>query len=364
LKLQKTFSLIIVTVLSAAALAACNGAQPGSVPPPPPVTAPTHPDATPSEAEDSATTTVPSETALKGARVRVGTLRGPSGMGLAPLMLWADNGETANTYHFTLGGSPEEMTAGLISGELDIASVPTNVAALLYNRLEGGIRVLNVGTLGGLFIMDRTGEIDTVEDLRGQTIHITGQGALPQFAFEYVLRQNGIEPGVDIEIIFNVEHTELATLMAVGEVDIGMLPQPFVTTVQQRSDDVQIAFGLTEAWEEANPGTKFVQGVVVVRTEFAKAHPDAVKLFLQDHKDSVFYVNTHSPSAAVLMELFDILPAAIANLAIPHSNLVHFEGSEMIPLIESVLAVLYEANPQSVGGAMPGEEFYFLGPSS
>jgi len=374
MKLAKFLIMLLIMIMSVGMLTACNGVgAPAPLPPTHPAPAETSSD-TPSESSESPDTThesddshtaseTPSEQepALEGYRVRVGTLRGPSGMGLAALMEWAEEGNTKNTYHFTLGGSPEEMTAGLISGELDVASLPTNVASVLYQRLDGGIQVLTVGTLGGLFILDRTGEIHSPEDLRGKTINITGQGGIPQFALEHVLRQSGLEPGVDVEIIFNAEHSELASLMIAGRVDIGMLPQPFVTTVMLQSDDIEMGFGLTEAWEITNPGTQFVQGVVVARKEFIEQHPDAVKLFINDHYESVSYVNSNADRAAVIMDLFGIIPENVAIRAIPNSNLVHFDGAEMKPMIYAVLQVLYDANPQTVGGAMPDEEFFFLG---
>ena len=382
MNLRKYLAVLLICVLlltSLAMLSACGGAPaPSPAPSPEPApagaapagaapagTAPAQPapgapaeTGSPDETDNADTAAEPE---LTGTYVRVGALRGPSGMSMAPLMQWGADGDLKNSYHFTLGGSPEDMTAGLISGELDIAQLPINVAALLYQRLEGDIRVINVNTLGVLFILDRTGEINEISDLRGRTINITGQGATPQFALEHILRQNGMEPGTDVEIIFNVEHAELAAQMVAGNVDIGMLPQPFVTTVLNNTDDINIAIDLSEAWSAAVPGTRFVQGVVVVRREFLNEHPDAVKLFLQDHQRSVNFVNSNIPDAAVLMELFDIIPAPIAAQAIPRSNLVHIEGEEMHTLINPVLAVLYEANPQAVGGAMPDEEFFFLG---
>jgi len=333
--------------------------SPGPAPDVPPAPTPTETPETQPET-DTPNTTYPPE--LVGARVRVGALRGPSGMGIAPLIEWSENEHhTINTYHFTMMGAPEEVTAALISGELDIATVPTNVASLLYNRLDGQLKVIGINTLGVLFILDSTGEIHEIEDLRGKTINATGQGATPQFALEYILHTNGLEPGVDVEIVFNAEHAELASLMVAGNVSLGMLPQPFVTTVLNRSDDFQIAIDLTEAWEEANPGTQFVQGVLVVRSEFLERYPDAVKIFLNDHAHSVAYANANPDSAAVLIELYDILPAQIAVQAIPRSNLVHIDGPEIQPLIESVLTVLYDANPQTVGGALPSEDFFFFG---
>ena len=372
MKIKKYLLLLLICALSLGALTACGGADaPAAAPPAPTPEPPTgeapspqpQPDAPgePEEPEEPEVPEVPAVPELVGTYVRVGALRGPTGMGIAPLMEWAMDGQTINNYHFTIGGAPDEMMAGLISGELDIASVPPNMASLLYNRTEGEVKVIAISTLGNLAVLDSTGEINSIEDLRGQTINITGQGGVPQFAFEHVLRQNGIEPGVDVEIVFNVEHAELASLMVAGNVSLGMLPQPFVTTVLNNSEDVRIAIDLTEAWEAAIPGTQFVQGVTVVRTAFLEEHPDAVKLFLRDQEESVAVTNARPEEIAELIGFFEIIPAPIARQAIPRSNLVHISGAEMKPLILANLAVLYDANPQTVGGAIPDEEFFFLG---
>jgi len=276
-------------------------------------------------------------------------------------MQWSADGSTTNTYNFTLGGSPEDMTAGIISGSLDIAAVPINLASVLYNRLEGEIRLIGINTLGVLSILDSTGEINEIEDLRGKTVNIIGQGATPQFALEHILRQNGLEPGTDVHIEFNAEPAELASLMVAGNIQLGMLPQPFVTTVLNNNADVRLAIDLTHEWAVATPGTQFVQTAIVVRTEFLEDNVDAVKLFLEDHYRSVAYVNANPESAAELMERYDIIPAAIAVGAIPRSNLVHIDGVAMIPFVEAVLGVLHGANPQAVGGALPSEDFFFLG---
>jgi NitT/TauT family transport system substrate-binding protein len=299
------------------------------------------------------------EEALIGAHIRVGTLRGPSGMGMAGLMAQAEEGLTENDYTFTLGGTPEEMTAGLISGELDIAQLPANAASVLYNRTDGEVKVIALNTFGVLFILDSTGEVHEIEDLRGRTLNITGQGATPQFALEHILRANDLEPGVDVEIVFNTEHTELATLMVAGDVTLGMLPQPFVTTAMNQSDDIQIAIDLTQAWEESSPGS-LIQGSLVVRTEFLEENPEAVELFLQDHAASISFVTSNVEDAAELIEHFDIIPAPIARQAIPRSNLVHVDGLEMQSLLEEFMAVLFEADPQAIGGEMPSERFFFV----
>jgi len=304
---------------------------------------------------------LPEDIGPLGANVNVGILRGPSGMGMAPLMAWAEDGQTLNEYHFTVGGTPEEMVAGIISGELDIAAVGVNQAALLYERTDGDVRIISALTQSVLFVLDSTGEINTIEDLEGQTIHITGQGAIPQFAFEHILRSNGLEPGVNVEIAFNAEHAELAALMVAGEVGIGLLPQPFVTSVLSQNDNVEIALDLAEEWNAVSPDAVFVQGSVVVRTEFLEAHPYAVEFFLQDHAESLAFVSANVDDAAEFMERFDIVPSGVARQVIPISNFAYITGTDMQHIVDAFLIIIYEANPDAIGGTMPGAAFYFLG---
>lgn len=293
--------------------------------------------------------------------VNVGTLRGPAGMGMAPLMYWAEDGQTDNDYTFTLSGTPEEMVAGIVSGQLDIAAVPVNLAAVLYARTEGDVQIISALTQSVLFVLDSTGTINSVEDLRGQTIHLTGQGASPQFTLEHILRSNGLEPGVDVDIVFNAEHAELAALMVAGEVSIGLLPQPFATSVLNQSDEVEIALDLAAEWDKASPGSVFVQSSVVARAGFVEEHPDAVETFLQEHAASLAFVSEHVDQAAELMEQFDIVPAGVARQVIPISNFVYLFGPEMQHIVDAFLTVLYDANPDTVGGTVPGPSFYFVG---
>ena len=354
----KLTAMLIAAAIGASLFAGClgnNQQNADSEPTPPnPVTAPAAaPEPLPQGNPDGPPRTPD--------RVRVGVLRGPTGMGMAYLMDMHENHLTANDYTFTIGGAPEEMTAGLISGEFDIAMLPPNLASVLYNRTDGEVKALSINTFGSLFILDATGEIASVEDLRGKTINATGQGSVPQYTLEHILRGNGIEPGVDVDIVYNAEHTELASLMVAGDIKIGLLPQPFVTIVTMQNNDISAALSLTDEWERLRPGSGFVQGVIVARTEFLEQSTDAVELFLSDYGVSAAFANLNPEEASLLIERFDIVPAAVARRAIPGSNLVHIYGEEMRLLTEAFLQVLFEANPQSVGGVMPGEDFYFVG---
>ena len=296
------------------------------------------------------------------AEIRVGILRGPTGMGMVGLMEQNEQGETENSYIFELAGAPEDMTARILSGEVDIAAVPTNLASVLYNRTEGDISIIAVNTLGVLYILDSTGEINSLEDLRGRTLEATGQGATNEFVLQYILEQNGID---DVEVIFRSEHSELAARMLAGEAEIAMLPQPFVTTVTNQNSEINIAINLTEEWANISDAP-LVMGSLIVRSDFLENNKDAINIFLREYAESVEFVNNvnryssiYPSQPAQLMEKFDIIPAAVAARAIPYSNLVFIEGDRLRRYVLGYLEVLFEANPQSVGGGLPSEAFFY-----
>lgn len=286
---------------------------------------------------------------------RVGALIGPTGMGMAWLI---ENG--GDSYEFSLLDSPDKVSPMLINGELDIAALPVNVASVLYNKTNKGVSVLNVNTLGVIYILTNGEEIATVADLKGKTIYASGQGATPEYVLKYILAQNGIDPDKDVVIEFKSEHAELATLLAAGEIGIAVLPEPFVTTVTTQNQDIKIALDLTSEWESATGGAVQTTGCIVVRNEFLKSNPGAVKAFMDDYKRSAEFVNANIEEAAALMEKLEIIPkAAVAMKALPRCNIVFLEGDEMKSAVQKYLEVLYAANPQAVGGALPDEAFYY-----
>lgn len=293
--------------------------------------------------------------------IRVGALQGPTGIGMVKLMD-DDAKETAkNDYTFTIAAAADEISGKLLTGELDIAAVPSNLAAVLFNKSEGEIQMLAANTLGVLYILENGNTIQSVEDLRGKTIYASGQGTVAEYAFNYVLTQNGIDPEKDITIEYKAEHAELATLMASGEVDLAILPVPHVTSVLTKNADVRVALDVTELWNEVSPeGSELVMGCVVVRKTFAEENPQAVQNFLEEYANSVTYVNGNVKEAAQMVETYGVMPsAAVAEKAIPDCNIVCLTGEEMKAAVNGTLQVLFDANPASVGGSMPGEDLYY-----
>lgn len=292
--------------------------------------------------------------------VNVIALKGPTAIGLVQFMNQADNKEiTDNNYNFEIVAAVDEVTPKIVQGTVDIAAVPANLASVLYNNTKADIQVLAINTLGVLYIVESGNTINGIEDLRGKTIYASGKGATPEYALNYILSQNAIDPEKDVTIEWKSEHTEcLAALMA-NEGAIAMLPQPFVTTAQSKNPEIRVALDLTQEWDNLNTDSSLLTGVIVARKEFVEENPAAIKAFMEHYKASVTYVNENLEDAASLVEKYNIVPAAVAIKAIPNCNITFITGKEMKEKLSGYLLVLYDQNPQSIGMAMPGEDFYY-----
>lgn len=288
-----------------------------------------------------------------GVTVNIGVLKGPTGMGAAWLMDQNEQGLSANSYNFTIAGAPDVLTGQLISGDMDMAALPTNAISTLYNKTEGKITVLGVNALGVLYILENGDRINSVADLEGKTILASGQGSTAEYVLNYILGQNG----VSAEIFWASEHSEAATLALSGEYDIVMLPEPFVTTVTTKNGSFRVALDLTREWE-ALGGGELTMGGIAVRTEFLEAHPDAVKAFVKEYANSVAFTNAQPADAAKLIAKYEIAAEEIAKNAIPRCNIVWLHGENYKAKLENFLGVVYEANPAGIGGKMPGDDFY------
>jgi len=289
-------------------------------------------------------------------------LKGPTAMGMVQFMNAVDEGTIAdNNYNFSIVAAVDEVTPKIVQGQADIAAVPANLASVLYNNTKGGVQVLAVNTLGVLYIVERGDTVKSVDDLKGKTIFASGKGATPEYALNYILEENGLLDAVNIE--WKSEHTECVAALTANENAIAMLPQPFVTTAQSKDSNIRIALDLTKEWDKLQAGatepSALITGVVVARTEFVKEHPEAVAAFMEHYQASVEFVNANTQEAANLIEKYDIVPAAVAVKALPYCNITFIEGAEMKDKLGGYLGVLFEQNPKSVGGALPGDEFYY-----
>lgn len=286
--------------------------------------------------------------------LKVGTIKGPTGMGMAKII---NDDLEEERYKFELFNDAAAISAKLIGQQLDIAAVPVNLAAVVNKRTEGAYLVAAINTLGVLYVMENGNTVNSVADLEGKTIHAYGQGATPEYMLNYILEKNGVKDKVTVK--WYGTPAELATLAAEGKVDIIMLPEPQITASLTKNADLRIALDITAEWDEVSEN-KAVQGCIVVKKEIAEKYPEKVSAFLDEYKASVKYVNSEPAQASIIIAANEIIPAApVAALAIPRCNIVFIEGDEMIAYLGAFYAVLYNANPESVGGTMPNESLYY-----
>lgn len=293
--------------------------------------------------------------------VRVAALSGSTGLGMAKLMTDAKEGKTTrNSYTFEVYDSPEQLLPDLTSGKFEIAALPTNVAAKLFNTKSADIQMLALNTLGVLYVMEiGTQNIKTVADLRGKTIYTTGQGSTPEYALRYILEKNGLNPDTDVTIEY--ETTADLVVAHAEEGAVLMLPEPKVTAVKKKLKDKNpsVVLNMTEEWNKVCD-TPMVQGCVVVSKSFAKANPEAVNAFLADYEASVKFVSENVTEASEMVAAHGIIPeAAVAAQAIPNSNLTFKSGKEMKEILTPFYKVLFDANAKSIGGMMPADDFYY-----
>lgn len=294
------------------------------------------------------------------AAVRVGGLKGPTSMGLVFLREQAQSGQAAQEYEFTMAVAADELLPLMIKGELDIALIPANVASVLYNKTEGGVSVIDINTLGVLYLVSGDNTIDSMESLRGRTVYLTGKGTTPDYVLQYLLRANGIDPS-ECTLEYRSEATEVAALLAEQPQAAGLLPQPFVTVACAQNEELDVVLDMNQQWNLAQgEGSSMVTGVTVVRNAFLQEHPGAVQSFLEEHAASVRAIQEDPDKGAQLVVAAEIITKEpIARKAIPQCNITYIDGEEMRQALSGYLQVLFEQDPASVGGKVPGEDFYY-----
>lgn len=307
---------------------------------------------------DAGSTTSTTEPAK--AEVNVAVLAGPTGVGAMNLWAQADAGQTQNNYHFSLVAANDEIVAAVSQGTTDIAAVATNLASTLYNKTDGKVTVLAVNTLGVLSMLTNGAEIATVKDLAGKTIVTPGQGANPEYILRYVLKNNGLDPDKDVTIEFVSDGSELPGVWAKNKDAVIMAPQPMATTLTLNFENAKTVLDMTEEWNKISTESALMMGCVIVRNDFLKANKAAVDTFLTEYEASIAAATASIDTTAGYCETYGIIPkAAIAKKAIPHCGLTFVTGTEMQQKLSGYLQVMYEASPASVGGKLPGEDFYY-----
>lgn len=289
-----------------------------------------------------------------GLVTQVASLKGPTSMGLSALMT-SEN----EHYEFNIYAAADEIVPLVVKGEVDIALVPANLAATLYQKTNSAIEVANINTLSVLQVVTPGDvEMSDLTALKGKTIYMTGKGTTPEASLRYLVEKNGMSWD-DMTVEFKTEATEVVSALQTDPTAFAVLPEPFATVAIQQLDNRHIALSLGDEWDRVSDnGSQLVTGVTIVRKEFAEAHPAAMLQFAADAAESVAYVNDHPEDAATKIESLDIVKAPIAKLAIPRCNLVCMTGEEMRTALSGYLDALYTFDPQMIGGKLPDDAFY------
>jgi NitT/TauT family transport system substrate-binding protein len=292
------------------------------------------------------------------AKIKIAALKGPTGMGLVKLME-----ENQDLYEITLYDSPDQIVSKIVTGEIDGAAVPSNLAPILYTKTQKKIKLTNLTTMGVLYIVENGDSVKSIADLKGKTIYASGKGSTPEFVLNYILKQNGLEPDVDVKIEWKSDHATVSAAVASGEATIALLPEPFVTTTKAKVTNLKVPVDLTTEWSKvAGDDSELIMGAFVMTTNIIDTRKADVDKFLEKYKASVDYVNKNPKEASELIAKYAILPnAAVAQAAIPGSHIVFTSAQDAKKSLEGFFTVLMNSNPASIGGSLPDENFYYTG---
>ena len=352
--MKKLISMLLVIVM-ALSLIAC-GASEAPAPAPAATEAPA---AAPAEPETPAAPAEP-EVPAEPVTIRIGGQQGPTSMGMVKMLKDSENGLTTNKYEYTLGAA-DELNAAFIKGDLDVVAISANAIAVLNAKTKGQVLFCGVNALGCNYILENGNTVTDLQSLKGKTIYSVGKGLTPEYCMAHIFEIHGMNLYEDVEIIWKSDANEIVSILASTPGAIGMLPQPVATVVQMQAPDVRVAVDLVAAWDEKDTESKFILAGLAVRKEFAEQNPEALKAFLEDYTASTNFVNENPAEGAALIEEYGLFKAAIAQKAIPSTNLVCITGQEMADVTTAYLQILFDQSPEAVGGAMPvAEDFYWI----
>lgn len=362
-RFTKTLALALTLGLLCSGLAGCGQARNSESATESLVTESTQTESTVADVTAESTTASAEETSQNtdGTVVRVASLKGPTSLGLLFLMDKANKGETANTYEFRMATGADEILPLVVKGDLDIALVPANVASILYHKTQGGVEVIDINTLGVLYMVSGEDGLADLTDLKGKTIYLTGKGTTPDYVLQYLLNANGMSVD-DVTLEYKSEATEVASVLAEDPAAIGLLPQPFVTAACMQNDALKVIFDLNEEWNKVQgaSGSSMVTGVTVVRKEFLEENEEAVKAFMEEHKASAEAINADpATGAALAVEAQIVAKEPIAQKAIPDCNITYMDKADMKQALSGYLDVLFHQDSQSIGGGLPESDFYY-----
>lgn len=293
-----------------------------------------------------------------GVHVDIMALQGPTGLTLVKMIKdRPELGENVTT-DYALIKSPDQIVAKLVTEEAEIAALPTNLAAVIYNK-GINIRLLAITNWGVNYVVGRDDSIQSWADLKGKTVAIAPKGATPDLLFRFLTETNGLNAVQDLDLRYFPSPVELAHLVIAGQTDLAILPEPWATHVTMQDPSAKILLDFQLEWKDRqNRDRSYPQSCLVVNGEFAGKHPEILAAFFKEAAASGAWVNQYPKFAALLGEEYLSIPAQAGELAIPRCNLNFIKATEVRKEIDYFFQVLYRFNPNSIGESIPDEKFY------
>ena len=296
-----------------------------------------------------------------GSPLVIGAFRGPTAVGLAKVISEGLTLPGGGPTNIELVGTPDVMIARLVNQEVDLAVLPANLAARLYNGGQPLVLAAITGT-GMLSVLSTDLSISSIADLRGRQVHVTGQGSTPDYVFKAILRSETLVPGADLTLDFTMSYPEITASLVAGRIETAVLPEPFSTMAQMQNPQVAKVVDLQEAWAQI-PGNPpdYPMTALVVRKQVWESRPADVEAFLIAYEQSLQWVQDNPADGGALVGSLDIgIPGPIAARAIPTSGYTYLSAD--LPttkeLAEGLFRVLLDLEPASIGGKLPDLGFY------
>lgn len=338
--MKKTLLLLVfLTLLLCVVLASCGDSATSSTP--------------------SSSQNTPDDTPITAEEVRILGINGPTGMGLANVIYTAQNAESSR-YKCRILPGPEDAKLEILLGDYDIAALPTNVAAALYNAKKADFQIAAVNTLGVLYVIENGQTVTDIASLKGKTIHMFGQGSNPEYIVRHILKQNGLDPDTDVTFDFaHADHAAVASHVIATPGAIAILPEPQATRAVSGNSTAKVALDITAEWRKVSD-SDVMMGCIVVRREFAEKYPEQLQQFLDDYRASIEFVNQNPDTASEIISNLGIIPkAALAKAAIPRCNIVFIDGEQMKNSLTGYFTALFNEEKTSIGGKVPDDGIYY-----
>lgn len=288
--------------------------------------------------------------------IKVAALKGPTGLAMVELINSKTQLEGTKT-DYKIVGTPQLVVAGLLSGEYDIAALPTNLASIVYNR-KPDYSLIAVTGEGTLYLLTSRDDINSWKDLDGKKVYNIARQSTPGFMFNKLLKENNLD---SVEIDYSFNHTELAPMLIAGKVDTGILPEPLATKVLLKNKDMKVALDFQDEYKRTTKSdNSYPLSCIVASNELIKNNPEAIKHFLKELNSSIRNVNNNPLRAGQVGEAVGLgVTGPLIKKSIDRLNLGFVSSKNAKSNLESYYNILFESDPKSIGGKLPGEEFYY-----